>query len=188
MFSRSPPPEQKSKPADLKPFELPKAGQTSPPPVPALVPDEPETTSPPRSAPPIQAPRATPGSGAGFSMGSLIGNDLTISGQGLKISTRGTLQVDGRVEGDVIGSEVIVGEHGHVTGMVQAERVIVRGKVHGTVRGLSVTLASGSHVEGDVHHRELSVEQGAHLDGRVRRPQDVNDLKPVFDPPPAKAA
>ena len=182
MFSRSPPPEQKSKAAELKPFEISK---TSPPAIPARADDAiPATTTPQRAQP----SGATRSQGAGFSMGSLIGNDLTISGQGLKISTRGTLQVDGRVEGDVIGTEVIVGENGYVTGMVQAETVIVRGKVHGTVRGLSVTLASGSHVEGDVHHRELTVEQGAHLDGRVRRPRDPNDLKPVFDPPPAKAA
>ena len=188
MFSRSPPPEQKSKTADLKPFEMPKTSQSNPPAIPAVVGEETPPAAPSRAAPTMPASKPTHATGAGFSMGSLIGNDLTISGQGLKISTRGTLQVDGRVEGDVIGTEVIVGENGHVTGMVQAERVIVRGRVHGTVRGLSVTLASGSHVEGDVHHRELSVEQGAHLDGRVRRPQDANDLKPVFDPPPAKAA
>ncbi len=123
------------------------------------------------------------GAGGGFSMGSLIGSDLTISGQSLRIVTRGTLQVDGIVEGDVIGSEVIIGEKGHVTGIVSGESIIVRGRVSGTIRGVSVALVSGAHVEGDVHHHQLSVEQGAHLDGRVRRPENTNDLKPQFDAP-----
>src|SRR5262245_43379795 len=40
---------------------------------------------------------------------SVIGNDLKIIGQGLKIISQGTLQVDGEIEGDVGGSEVIIG-------------------------------------------------------------------------------
>ena len=55
---------------------------------------------------------------------SVIGNDLKIIGQGLKIISQGTLQVDGEVEGDVGGSEVIIGEKGKVTGTVAAERVM----------------------------------------------------------------
>ena len=54
---------------------------------------------------------------------SVISNDLKIIGQGLKIISQGTLQVDGEVEGDVAGSEVIIGEQGKVTGTVAAERV-----------------------------------------------------------------
>jgi hypothetical protein len=65
---------------------------------------------------------------------SVIGNDLKIIGQGLKIISQGTLQVDGEVEGDVGGSEVIIGEKGKVTGTVAAERVIVRGQISGVIR------------------------------------------------------
>ena len=71
---------------------------------------------------------------------SVIGNDLKIIGQGLKIISQGTLQVDGEVEGDVGGSEVIIGEQGRVTGTVAAERVIVRGQIAGVIRGVMVTL------------------------------------------------
>lgn len=122
------------------------------------------------------------GMATGFSLGSIIGNDLTIVGQGLRIITKGTLQVDGKVEGDVVGSEIIIGEKGEVVGVVSAEAVIVRGQVHGTIKGQRVTLQSSAHVEGDVHHQELTVEQGAHLDGRVRRPKDPADLIPNLDP------
>ena len=107
---------------------------------------------------------------------SVIGNDLKIIGQGLKIISQGTLQVDGEIEGDVGGTEVIIGEQGKVTGTVAAERVIVRGKVAGVIRGEAVTLQSSARVEGDIHHMQLSIEQGAEFDGRCRRPGSPSEL------------
>src|SRR5262245_30394882 len=66
---------------------------------------------------------------------SVISNDLKIIGQGpLKIITRGTLQVDGEVAGDVAGAEIIIREQGKVTGTIAAERVIVRGTTSGVIR------------------------------------------------------
>ena len=177
MFSRSPPPDSKITPTDFKPFEAPKPG---PPGLPGA-----KTMMGGAAAPPAAGAAANRAVGSGFAMGSLIGSDLTISGQNLRIVTRGTLQVDGLVEGDVVGNEVVVGENGHVTGLVSGESVIIRGRVSGTIRAVTVALVSGSHVEGDVHHNQLSVEQGAHLDGRVRRPENASDLKPQFDAVPA---
>ena len=107
---------------------------------------------------------------------SVIGNDLKIIGQGLKIISQGTLQVDGEIEGDVGGSEVIIGEKGKVTGTVAAERVIVRGQISGVIRGVTVTLQASSRVEGDIHHMSLAIEQGAEFDGRCRRPANAAEL------------
>ena len=101
---------------------------------------------------------------------SIISNDLKIIGQGLKIISRGTLQVDGEVEGDVAGAEVIIGEQGRVTGTVAAERVIVRGRTSGVIRAMTVALQASARVEGDIHHMSLAIEQGAEFDGRCRRP------------------
>jgi cytoskeletal protein CcmA (bactofilin family) len=130
-----------------------------------------------RQPPPVSGTTA-----AGGPPRSIIGNDLTIVGQGLRIISQGILQVDGDVTGDVVGSEVIIGEKGRVTGVVSGESVAVRGEVAGTIRGVRVVLQAGAKVEGDVHHQVLSVEQGAYLDGRVRRPQDPSELKPILDP------
>ena len=107
---------------------------------------------------------------------SVIGNDLKIIGQGLKIISQGTLQVDGEIEGDVGGSEVIIGEKGRVTGTVAAERVIVRGQISGVIRGITVTLQASSRVEGDIHHMSLAIEQGAEFVGRCRRPANAGEL------------
>ena len=111
----------------------------------------------------------------------MIGNDLKIIGQGLKIIGRGVLQVDGEIEGDVQGAEVIVGELGKVTGMVAGQQVIIRGTVSGVVCGKTVALQASSHVDGDVHHMSLAIEQGAMFEGRSRRAASEADLNTVVD-------
>jgi cytoskeletal protein CcmA (bactofilin family) len=113
---------------------------------------------------------------------SIISSDLTIVGQQITIITKGSLQVDGEVCADVHGNEIVIGESGKVTGTVVGERVTVRGEVSGAVRGLKVELQAKSRVEGEIHHQSLAIAEGAHFDGRVRRPQDSKELMPVLDP------
>jgi cytoskeletal protein CcmA (bactofilin family) len=112
---------------------------------------------------------------------SVISNDLRIIGQSLKIISRGTLQVDGEVEGDVGGAEIIIGEEGRVTGTVAAERVIVRGRIAGVIRAMTVALQSSARVEGDIYHMSLAIEEGAEFDGRCRRPADASELQLDLD-------
>ena len=108
---------------------------------------------------------------------SVISNDLKILGQDLKIISRGTLQVDGEIEGDVAGAEIIIGEQGKVNGTVAAERVIVRGKTSGVIRAMTVALQASARVEGDIHHVSLAIEQGAQFDGRCRRFSSPGELQ-----------
>src|SRR5262245_7507704 len=94
-----------------------------------LAPVKPTSKAGPTTPPPLRRPESS-------EVGkSVISNDLKIIGQGpLKIITRGTLQVDGEVAGDVAGAEIIIGEQGKVTGTIAAERVIVRGTTSGVIR------------------------------------------------------
>jgi cytoskeletal protein CcmA (bactofilin family) len=144
----------------------------------------------PSAGPRVPAPRTTGpranGAQPAFSAPSsgeksVIGNDLRIIGQGLKIIGRGLLQVDGEIEGDVQGAEVIIGEKGKVAGMVAAQDVIIRGSVSGVVCGRTVALQATSHVEGDVHHMSLAIEQGALFEGRSRRVADEAGLSAIVE-------
>ena len=107
---------------------------------------------------------------------SVISNDLKIIGQGLKIISQGTLQIDGEVEGDVVGNEIIIGEMGQVTGTIAAERVTVCGKISGAIRSVAVSLQSSARVEGDIHQMSLVIEQGAEFEGRCKRPANASEL------------
>ena len=100
---------------------------------------------------------------------SVIGTDLTIAGN---LICKGEVQVDGIVEGDIQGSNVVVGESATVTGSISAEEVVVRGHVVGSVHSRRVMLQTTSQVEGDIYHQSLSIEQGAMFEGKSRRTND----------------
>lgn len=113
---------------------------------------------------------------------SIIGSDLTIMGERLTIITRGTLQLDGEVKGDLHGAEIVIGENGRVTGTVWGDHVSVRGHVTGTIRGRRVELLPKAQVEGEIHNETLTISEGALFDGRVKRPRDPAELTPLLDP------
>ncbi len=97
---------------------------------------------------------------------SVIGEDLTIIGN---VTSKGDIQVEGQIQGDINCGSILLGEKSQVTGGVIADDVVVRGRVMGSIRGTRVTLQAPSHVEGDVFHQSLAIEQGAFFEGKSRR-------------------
>lgn len=123
----------------------------------------------PAAAQPAYAPKPPAFRGSDRMAPSIIGEDLTVTGN---VLSRGEVQVDGQIQGDVHCSSLIVGEKAQITGGIVAEDVVVRGRVMGSVRGNRVTLQASSHVEGDVFHKSLAIEQGAFFEGKSRRSED----------------
>lgn len=115
----------------------------------------------------------------GKPVSSVIGEDLVITGN---VASKGEIQVDGEIQGDVNCGSLFLGDKSKITGGVVAEDVVVRGRVIGSIRGLRVTLQAQSHVEGDIHHQSLAIEQGAYFEGKSRRTD--NPLAPVALPAP----
>ena len=89
----------------------------------------------------------SPGPSASKMVPSIIGEDLTIRGN---VTSKGEIQVDGEIEGDIRCGSLLLGDKSKVTGGVAAEDVVVRGHIVGSVRGLRITLQAQSHVEGDI--------------------------------------
>ncbi len=100
---------------------------------------------------------------------SVIGTDLTVMGN---LVSRGEVHIEGEIQGDIHGTNVVVGEKAKITGAIIADEVIVRGHVMGSIRGKKVMLQATSHVEGDVFHQALAIEQGAFFEGKSRRSED----------------
>ena len=82
---------------------------------------------------------------------SIIGEDLTITGN---VTSKGEIQVDGEIQGDINCGSLLLGDKSQVMGSVIAEDIVVRGRVTGSIRGLRVTLQAQSHVEGDIYPSE----------------------------------
>jgi len=154
MFSRQSPAHR----ADPQPLHAASMQEQPPPVIAAASPPDIEISAPPTH--------------------SVIGQDLKILGGGLRLISEGNLTVDGIVEGDVLGANVIIGKHGQVNGLVHGETASIQGQVSGMVRAVDVTLKSGANVEAEVHHNTLSLELGANFEGRSRRYLEREELVP----------
>ena len=93
---------------------------------------------------------------------SIIGEGLTITGN---VASKGEIQVDGEIQGDIHCGSLLLGDTAQVVGGVIAEDIVVRGRVVGSIRGVRVTLQAQSHIEGDIIHQSLAIEQGAYFEG-----------------------
>jgi len=95
---------------------------------------------------------------------TLIGPDAEIRGT---ISTKGTLRIDGSVDGGVANAEaVVIGEDGKVKGDVNAQTVVVEGKISGNIiASASIEMLPHSQVNGDINAPQLYIAEGAIFEG-----------------------
>ena len=100
---------------------------------------------------------------------SILTSDLILEGN---LATNGELQIDGTVHGAVQAAVCIIEANGVVHGSVMAEDVFIRGRVIGPICGVHVTVVAGAHVEGDILNQSLAIENGAFVDGKIRRSED----------------
>ena len=106
-----------------------------------------------------------------FGMGSrkletIVGDGTRIAGQ---VSVKGTIRIDGIVEGDVHADWVIVGETGKILGNTRSRGVVVGGSVEGNIEATeTVELTGKASMTGEICAPKLTVSEGAVFDGRSR--------------------
>ncbi|RJP68739.1 MAG: polymer-forming cytoskeletal family protein [Candidatus Abyssobacteria bacterium SURF_17] len=103
---------------------------------------------------------------------TVVGPGSTLKGD---IHSRGTLRIDGNVEGNVrADAAVIVGEKGVVKASVIANHIIIGGTVHGNVNGREkVEILSTGRMYGDVTTAaaKFVVAEGVIFEGRCTMSQ-----------------
>jgi cytoskeletal protein CcmA (bactofilin family) len=99
-------------------------------------------------------------------MNSVIGEGSIFEG---KFYINGSLQIDGRFEGDIrTDDQVLVGETGKVKTDIVARRVIVAGTVIGNIEAEEeVHLLTTGRVLGNIHAPKVNVEDGVIIEGEV---------------------
>ena len=104
---------------------------------------------------------------------TIISAGVTIEG---KISSNGSIRIDGTVNGDVSASgNITIGEHGEINGELNAEVVTIGGKITGTIYAREkLTLEAKSVLKGDLNSKILIVEAGARFDGKSIMSQTSN--------------
>ena len=103
--------------------------------------------------------------------GTIIADGLKITGS---VSAEGLVEIDGHLEGDLHCTSLIVSPRASINGGIEAECVVVNGRVEGPIRGGEVVLKSHAHVVGDIQHHSLSIEKGAYFDGRSVHSPETN--------------
>jgi cytoskeletal protein CcmA (bactofilin family) len=104
------------------------------------------------------------------SIDTLIGADTRIDGN---VFFSGGLRVDGAITGDVTEpnaspSTLILSESGRIEGAVIASKVVINGKVIGSVKASQfVELQAKSNITGDLYYKSLEMHTGAVVEGRL---------------------
>lgn len=99
-------------------------------------------------------------------LNSLIGEGSVFDG---KFYINGSLQVNGRFEGDIrTEDQLIVGRTGKVKTDIMAKRVIVGGTVIGNIDAEEeVTLLSTGRILGNIKAPKVNIEEGVVIEGEV---------------------
>ena len=117
---------------------------------------------------------------ASADMETVVGPEAYFQGA---MTVRGSVRVEGRVEGDVLEAQtVVLGPTGRVRGNVCAEIVVVGGQVNGDiVASAGVEIKSSGKVAGNLRTPKLLIEEGATFDGVCSMTADAGKPAPDLD-------
>jgi cytoskeletal protein CcmA (bactofilin family) len=94
---------------------------------------------------------------------TVIGKDAFIKGE---LRSSSDMLIEGRVEGEIHGTRVIVGESGEVQARIEAQVLTVRGTVRGDCEGTKkVEITATGKVYGNIASRAIVVAEGATFRG-----------------------
>lgn len=108
---------------------------------------------------------AMPSSADNRSTFSVIGSDVTVSGD---IDASVDLHVDGRIEGDIRCATLIQASNSTIKGAISAEQARIAGRVEGSITAKELIVEASAKVIGDVTYEKLSIETGGHVEGSFR--------------------
>jgi cytoskeletal protein CcmA (bactofilin family) len=113
---------------------------------------------------------------------STLAHGVLVTGN---IVSEGTLQICGRVNGDIHASHLIVKKGAQVEGNILAQETIILGACKGTIHSNSVKLQDMAAVEGEIYSKSLTIEQDAQFEGvsrRLDKPVDAPASTQAFVP------
>lgn len=116
---------------------------------------------------------------------NVLNSDVEIKGN-LKFS--GELTFDGKLEGEVhTDGALMLGENAHVTGNIEAQNVVVRGRINGNITAREkIDIKSKAELFGDIKAAKLVIEEGVTFVGKTE--VNPNKVAPTATPKGADAA
>lgn len=93
---------------------------------------------------------------------SIISHDAKIKGD---IWGGDTIHIDGKLEGNIICNEVIIGTRGYILGDIKAKSLSVYGTVNGTIETDELFVANNARLIGNAYYNQIALEPGAYIEG-----------------------
>ena len=110
---------------------------------------------------------------------SIVSKDMTITGN---IVSPGTIQIEGKVIGDIECHELTLGEAGEVRGQIKCEVADIHGTVSGELQVTNLSITASATISGDIVHETVSIEAHARVEGHlVRRDSQQTKLNLVSE-------
>lgn len=133
--------------------------------------------------------------GTGTSSKNVLNSDVEIKGN-LKFA--GELTFDGKLEGEIsTDGALLLGESAIIQGNIQAQSVVVRGKIHGNITAKEkIDIKAKTELFGDIKAAKLVIEEGVTFVGKTEvNPNKVSPTpttpargsEPARPPEPPKA-
>lgn len=95
---------------------------------------------------------------------SFIGANTYFTGD---IKTKGTIRIDGTVEGNIEADWLILGEKAQLKGDANARGIIIGGRVEGNIKATEIIeIKPKGEVIGEIITNKLTVAEGAIFEGR----------------------
>ncbi len=105
---------------------------------------------------------------------SFLGRNSSFKG---KLNVRGTLRVEGVVEGQLDVDHVILSQSAEVKGEINAKKITIGGKMDGKVCAQElVEINSKGKVLGDIFTSKLSIIEGAEFNGMVEMKKEESKI------------
>ena len=105
---------------------------------------------------------------------SIISEDASITGS---LISQGEIQLDGKVDGDVKVSRLVIGVSGVVEGSVNADSIVIKGKIIGTLNAGEVVIEQTAEVHGDIYQDRLSIAAGAVIEGNLKQRHEAETVQ-----------
>jgi cytoskeletal protein CcmA (bactofilin family) len=115
---------------------------------------------------------------------NVLASDVEIKGN-LKFS--GELTFDGKIDGEIQTDGILnLGDSAVVNGNINAQNVVVRGKVNGNITAKEkIDIKTKTELFGDIRASKLSVEEGVTFVGKTE--VNPNKVSPTPAPRPSEA-
>jgi cytoskeletal protein CcmA (bactofilin family) len=85
------------------------------------------------------------------------------------ITTTDSVEIRGKLEGDVRASSITICAGAKIKGDVIADVILVQGAVNGRIQAQDVRLQGGANVTGEIIHGSLGIDTTAIFEGTIKR-------------------